>query len=194
MGETMTDQVSMNKNFLEDSIKVFRTYKQLGEKAIAQLPDPDRDLFFTPDKESNSIAVIVKHMTGNMRSRWRDFLTSDGEKPDRNRDTEFELTNQESGNARAVMEIWEEGWKILFDALASLTSEDMTRTVLIRHEPHTVVEAINRQLAHYPYHIGQIVFLARHINSADWKSLSVPRGQSDAFNAKMLEKYKDRKV
>src|SRR3979490_3411045 len=98
MGKEMTDQISINKNFLEDSIKVFRTYKQLGEKAIAQLPDPDRDLFFTPDKESNSIAVIVKHMTGNMRSRWRDFLTSDGEKPDRNRDTEFELTNQESGN------------------------------------------------------------------------------------------------
>jgi hypothetical protein len=194
MGKEMTDQISINKNFLEDSIKVFRTYKQLGEKAIAQLADPDRDLFFTPDKESNSIAVIVKHMTGNMRSRWRDFLTSDGEKPDRNRDTEFEMTREESGNARAIMDIWEEGWKYLFDTLASLTPEDMTRTVFIRHEPHTVVESINRQLAHYPYHIGQIVFLARHINSANWKSLSVPRGQSDAFNAKMLEKYKERKV
>lgn len=190
----MTEQVSINKNCLEDSIKVFRTYKQLGEKAIAQLADPDRDLFFTPDKESNTIAVIVKHMTGNMRSRWRDFLTTDGEKPDRNRDTEFEMTREESGNARAIMDTWEEGWKYLFDTLASLTPEDMSRTVMIRHEPHTVVEAINRQLAHYPYHIGQIVFLARHINSANWKSLSVPRGQSDAFNAKMLEKYKARKV
>jgi hypothetical protein len=183
MGEEM-----IAKNYLEDSIKMFRQYKKLAEKAIAQLPDPDRDLFFTPDKESNSIAITMKHMAGNMRSRWRDFLTSDGEKPDRNRDSEFEIATEE--NRETILRIWEEGWACVFNALDPLKPEDLSRTVLIRHEPHTVLQAINRQLAHYPYHIGQIVYLARHIAEKNWTSLSVPRGQSDAFNAKMVEKYK----
>jgi hypothetical protein len=183
MGEEM-----IAKNFLEDSIKMFRQYKKLAEKAIAQLPDPGRDLFFTPDKESNSIAVMMKHMAGNMRSRWRDFLTSDGEKPDRNRDSEFEIASGE--NRETILRIWEEGWACVFDALEPLKPEDLSRTVMIRHEPHTVLQAINRQLAHYPYHVGQIVYLARHIAEKKWTSLSVPRGQSDAFNAKMVEKYK----
>ncbi|MCU1310229.1 MAG: hypothetical protein JWO20_1354 [Candidatus Angelobacter sp.] len=183
MGEEM-----IAKNYLEDSIKMFRQYKKLAEKAIAQLPDPDRDLFFTPDKESNSIAITMKHMAGNMRSRWRDFLTSDGEKPDRNRDSEFEIATEE--NRETILRIWEEGWACVFNALDPLKPEDLSRTVLIRHEPHTVLQAINRQLAHYPYHIGQIVYLARHIAEKNWTSLSVPRGQSDAFNAKMVEKHK----
>jgi hypothetical protein len=183
MGEEM-----IAKNFLEDSIKMLRQYKKLAEKAIAQLPDPDRDLFFAPDNESNSIAVMMKHMAGNMRSRWRDFLTSDGEKPDRNRDNEFEIASTES--RESIMRIWEEGWACVFDALEPLKPEDLARTVMIRHEPHTVLQAINRQLAHYPYHVGQIVYLARHIAEKNWTSLSVPRGQSDAFNAKMVEKYK----
>jgi hypothetical protein len=183
MGEEM-----IAKNFLEDSIKMFRQYKKLAEKAIAQLPDPDRDLFFTPDKESNSIAVTMKHMAGNMRSRWRDFLTSDGEKPDRNRDSEFEIAGTE--DREAILQIWEEGWAYVFNALEPLKPEDLARTVMIRHEPHTVLEAINRQLAHYPYHVGQIVYLARHIAEKNWTSLTVPRGQSEAFNAKMMEKFK----
>jgi Protein of unknown function (DUF1572) len=178
----------IGKDFLEDSIKMFRQYKKLAEKAIAQLPDPDRDLFFTPDKESNSIAVTMKHMAGNMRSRWRDFLTSDGEKPDRNRDSEFEIAGTE--DREAILRIWEEGWAYVFNALEPLKPEDLARTVMIRHEPHTVLQAINRQLAHYPYHVGQIVYLARHIAEKNWTSLTVPRGQSDAFNAKMMEKFK----
>ena len=176
------------KNFLEDSIKMLRVYKKLAEKAIAQLPNPDGDLFFTLDKESNSIAVTMKHMAGNMRSRWRDFLTTDGEKLDRNRDTEFEIASTE--DRETIMRIWEEGWKCVFDALEPLKPEDLSRTVMIRHEPHTVLEAINRQLAHYPYHVGQIVYLARHIAEKNWTSLSVPRGKSEEFNAKMLEKSK----
>jgi hypothetical protein len=141
-----------------------------------------------PDKESNSIAVMMKHMAGNMRSRWRDFLTSDGEKPDRNRDSEFEIASTE--NRESITRIWEEGWACVFGALEPLKAEDLSRTVMIRHEPHTVLQAINRQLAHYPYHVGQIVYLARHIAEKNWTSLSVPRGESDAFNAKMVEKHK----
>ena len=183
MGEVM-----IARDFLEDSIKMFHQYKKLAEKAIAQLPDPDRDLFFAPDKESNSIAVTMKHMAGNMRSRWRDFLTSDGEKLDRNRDGEFEIASEE--NRETILRTWEEGWACVFEALEPLKPEDLARTVMIRHQPHTVLQAINRQLAHYPYHVGQIVYLARHIASGNWTSLSVPRGQSDAFNAKMTEKFK----
>jgi uncharacterized protein DUF1572 len=176
------------KNFLEDSLKMFRQYKKLAEKAIAQLPNPDEDFFFTLDKESNSIAVIMKHLAGNMRSRWQNFLTSDGEKADRKRDTEFEIAGTE--DRATIVRIWEEGWACVFDAIEPLKPEDLGRTVMIRHEPHTVVEAINRQLTHYPYHVGQIVFLARHIAEKNWTSLTVPRGKSEEFNAKMLEKFK----
>ena len=143
----------------------------------------DENLFVVIDAESNSIAIIVKHMAGNMRSRWMDFLTTDGEKPDRNRDMEFE----DAPKTRAsVMELWERGWNYVFDALEPLTEADLGRTVTIRTEPHSVMQAINRQVAHYAHHIGQIVFLAKHLTAqatGKWDSLSVPRGQSKAFTA-----------
>ncbi len=144
---------------------------------------PDEGLFTTLDAESNSIAIIVKHMAGNMRSRWMDFLTTDGEKTDRNRDTEFEQPPQTRAE---LLELWERGWKYLFDALTPLTDADLTRTVTIRTEPHSVMQAINRQVAHYAHHIGQIVFLAKHLTTkatGKWDSLSVPRGQSKQFAA-----------
>lgn len=127
----------------------------------------------------NSIALIVKHMAGNMRSRWTDFLTTDGEKPDRHRDTEFE--NPPATRA-AVLEAWEQGWALVFGALEPLTDADLTRTITIRGEPHSVMQAVNRQIAHYALHIGQIVFLAKHLQASNWQSLSLPRGQSAAFN------------
>jgi hypothetical protein len=168
-------------SFIKDSIDLFRYYKNLAERAMAQCPDAA--LFTILDAESNSIAVIVKHMSGNMRSRWSDFLTSDGEKPDRNRDTEFE----EPPKTRAeLLELWERGWKYVFDALQPLTDADAARTVTIRNEPHSVMQAINRQVAHYSHHIGQILFLAKHLtftSTGKWQSLSVPRGQSKQFTA-----------
>ena len=168
-------------SYVKDSIDLFRYYKNLAERAMAQCPD--EALFTTIDAESNSIAIIVKHMSGNMRSRWRDFLTTDGEKADRNRDTEFE----EPPKTRAeLMELWERGWKYVFDALQPLTDANMARTVTIRNEAHSVMQAINRQMAHYPHHIGQILFLAKHltfVSTGKWQSLSVPRGQSKQFSA-----------
>jgi hypothetical protein len=168
-------------SYLQDSAGLFRYYKKLGERAMEQCPDDG--LFATLDAESNSIAVIVKHMAGNMRSRWRDFLTSDGEKPDRHRDTEFE----EPPKTRAeLLVLWECGWKYVFDALEPLTEADMGRTVTIRTEPHSVMQAINRQVAHYAHHVGQILFAAKHFATAKtgkWDSLSVPRKQSDQFTA-----------
>jgi hypothetical protein len=140
-------------------------------------------LFTALDAESNSIAIMVKHLSGNMRSRWTDFLTTDGEKPDRNRDTEFE---QPPETRVELLEMWERGWKYLFDALKAITDEDMARTVTIRTEPHSVMQAINRQLTHYAHHIGQIVFLAKHLTTkltGTWDSLSVPRGRSKQFTA-----------
>jgi hypothetical protein len=168
-------------SFIQDSTGLFRTYKKLGDRAIAQCPDAG--LFVTLDAESNSIAIIVKHLGGNMRSRWTDFLTTDGEKPDRDRDTEFE--NPPATRAE-ILELWERGWNHVFTALASLTDADLVRTVTIRSTPHSVLQAINRQVAHYSYHVGQIVFLAKHCAATatgKWDSLSVPRGQSRQFNA-----------
>lgn len=174
--------MTITANYLNDSVESFRNYKKLAERAMAQVSD---DEFFAQiDAESNSIALIVKHIAGNQRSRWRDFLTTDGEKEDRNRDTEFELMDETRGS---MMEFWESGWATLFGALGSLTEDDFSKTVRIRGEPHTIVEAINRQLTHYAYHIGQITFLAKHIRSSDWKSLSVPRGRSEAFNKYLAE-------
>jgi len=168
-------------SYVKDSIDLFRYYKRLGDRAIEQCPD--EGLFATLDAESNSIATIVKHLSGNMRSRWTDFLTSDGEKPDRNRDSEFE----DPPRSRAeLIEMWEHGWKYLFHALESLTDADLTRTVTIRTEPHSVMQAINRQMAHYINHVGQILFAAKHFTVAKtgkWNSLSVPRGQSRTFTA-----------
>lgn len=171
------------ENYRTDALDSFRNYKKLAERAMEQVSD--EEFFAAIDDESNSIGVIVKHIAGNQRSRWKDFLTTDGEKPDRNRDTEFELI----GDTReSLMEFWESGWKTLFDALDPLTPEDLERTVTIRGEPHTVVEAINRQLTHYAYHIGQIVFLAKHLRSREWKTLSVPRNRSREFNQYLAEK------
>jgi hypothetical protein len=168
-----------------DALASFRNYKKLAERAIEQISD---DEFFTSiDEETNSIAVIVKHIAGNLHSRWRDFLTSDGEKPDRNRDGEFELTGD---TCESLMQFWELGWQTLFENIEPLTVEDFSRTVTIRGEPHTVVEAINRQLTHYAYHIGQIVLLAKHLRSTDWKTLSVPRNRSAEFNQFLAEKQR----
>src|ERR1700740_1313349 len=158
---------------VKDSIDLFRYYKKLAERAMAQCPD--EGLFTILSAESNSIAIIVKHMSGNMRSRWTDFLTSDGEKPDRNRDTEFE--SPATSRAQLLAQ-WEAGWKYVFAALTSLTDADLSRKVLIRSEPHSVTQAINRQVAHYSYHVGQIVFLSKHFACAHWTTLTVPRGKS----------------
>lgn len=175
---------SLAKHYLEDAISNFRGYKKLAEKAFAQTSD--EEFFVALDEESNSVAVIVKHIIGNMISRWTDFLNSDGEKPDRNRDMEFVITPETSKDD--LMAEWERGWSCLFKALEPLQPEDAERKVLIRGEEHTVVEAINRQLTHYAYHIGQIVFLAKHFRAAEWKSLSIPRNRSAEFNAYLDKK------
>src|SRR6478609_2222622 len=169
---------ALAEEYLADAIASFRAYKKLADKAIAQVTD--EELFVTLDEESNSIAVVMKHMAGNMISRWTDFLTTDGEKPDRNRDMEFVI---ESNTTRDdVISYWERGWKCVFDAIEPLTPADFTRRVIIRGQEHTIVQAINRQLMHYAYHIGQIVFLAKHFRSTEWQSLSIPRNRSAEFN------------
>ena len=169
-------------SYLEDSLTLFRMYKSLGEKAMAQLTGDQ--LYAVLDPEMNSVAVIVKHIAGNMLSRWSDFLTSDGEKPFRDRDAEFE---DPPPNREALLDLWNRGWVCLFSALEPLTDADLTRTITIRTEPHSVMQAINRQVTHYAYHVGQIVFLAKHLQSEHWKSLSVPRGQSQKFNQKVSQ-------
>jgi hypothetical protein len=165
------------RHVLDDLVLTLRKQKQLADRALAQVDD--ESFHRAPDPDSNSIALIVKHVAGNQRSRWRDFLESDGEKPDRDRDSEFESG---SGDSRqALMARWEEGWKLLFDALAALGPDDLLRTVTIRGEPHTVFQAIDRQLAHYAQHAGQVVLLAKHWTGPGWKSLSIPRGRSKDF-------------
>jgi hypothetical protein len=168
-------------SYIDDSVVVFHGYKKLAEGAMSQVSD--EQLFATLDPEMNSIALIVKHMTGNMWSRWTDFLTSDGEKPDRNRDSEF---LDPPATRRELIERWESGWKLVFDAMEPLTEADLTRTVMIRGEAHSVMQAINRQVAHYASHVGQIIFLAKHLQSSKWKTLSVPRNQSEEFNRRMM--------
>lgn len=170
---------SISREYMEDALSSFRAYKKLAEKGIDQLKD--EEFFVTLDEEGNSIAVIMKHMAGNMLSRWTDFLNSDGEKPDRNRDMEFVI--EDSTTKDAVIGYWQRGWEAVFAALEPLQPEDFQRTVSIRGEAHTIVQAINRQLTHYAYHIGQIVFLAKHFRSSEWKSLSIPRNRSMEFNA-----------
>jgi hypothetical protein len=171
-------------HFLEDTLAVFRKYKKLAEDAMAQIGD--EEFFATIDAEANSVAVIVKHLAGNMRSRWSDFLTADGEKATRDRDAEFRIEPQQTTRAE-VLGWWEEGWGYVFAAVEPLTPADLERTVMIRNEPHTVVKAINRQLTHYAYHTGQIVLLAKHFKSENWQSLSIARGQSEAFNQSLRE-------
>lgn len=169
------------QNYHEDSITVLKNYKKLADKAIAQLKD--EEFFVTLDEEANSVAVVMKHMAGNMFSRWTDFLTTDGEKPDRNRDMEFVI--EEKTTKDDVLDYWERGWACVFAAIEPLTPEDFEKTVMIRGEEHTIVMAINRQLTHYAYHVGQIVFLAKHFRSREWSSLSIPRNKSAEFNASM---------
>ena len=167
-------------SYLEDSLSLFRYYKKLGEGAMAQLSD--QQLRAVLDPEMNSISQIVKHMAGNMRSRWTDFLTSDGEKPDRRRDSEFE---EPPASREALMKMWEAGWNCLFSALEPLGPADADRKVTIRGEAHSVMQAVNRQVAHYAYHVGQIVFLAKHLQHTGWKSLSIPRKDSEKFNQRV---------
>jgi hypothetical protein len=174
------------QHYLEEAGRQLRGHKRMGEAAMAQLTD--KDFFVTLDSESNSVAILVKHLAGNMRSSFTDFLATDGEKPDRFRDNEFELT---SATTRAeVMKWWEEGWARVFTALSPLKPEDVTRTVTIRGEPHTVLQAVNRQIAHYAQHIGQIVFLAKHLRGSQWKTLSVPRGQSENYKTAAPKAHK----
>ena len=173
-------------HYLEEARRQMRGHKRMGEGAMAQLKD--EEFFVALDTESNSVAVLVKHLAGNMRSRFTDFLTSDGEKPDRFRDREFEVTSATTRDE--VMRWWEEGWARVFGAIDPLKPEDMTREVTIRGEPHTVLMAINRQIAHYAAHIGQIVFLAKHLRSSQWKTLSIPRGKSEEFKKVPPKNYK----
>lgn len=177
----------MSSPILDAARDEFQKIKKLGDKAIAQLSDAD--LHVKIDDESNSVAVIMRHMAGNMRSRWTDFLTLDGEKPDRFRDGEFEdrLLSRE-----ALLAEWEDGWKRLFDALTPLTDADLQRTVVIRTEPHSVYQAISRQVAHYAGHVYQILFVGKHLKGKSWTTLSVPKGQSEEFNRKMIERLKAR--
>lgn len=177
----MNDEII--KNYHADALQSFRNYKKLAERAIEQVSD--EEFFALIDAEANSIAVIVKHIAGNLHSRWSDFLSSDGEKTDRNRDTEFEMI----GDTReSLMQFWNGGWQILFDNIEPLTVDDFSKTVAIRGEPHSIIEAINRQLTHYAYHIGQIILLAKHFKSATWKTLSVPKNKSAEFNKFLTEK------
>lgn len=166
--------------YLEDSLSLFRHYKKTAEAAMEQVTD--EQLVAVLDPEMNCIAAIVKHMAGNLRSRWTDFLTSDGEKPDRNRDSEF--AEPPSGR-NDLMKHWESGWNCLFSALEPLSTADLGRKITIRGEAHSVMQAINRQVAHYAYHCGQIVFLAKHFQHSCWKSLSTPRGQSAEFTRRV---------
>jgi hypothetical protein len=167
------------KHFLEEAVKTFRSQKALADRAFEQLKDEEFQA--TLDEESNSIGVIIKHLAGNMLSRWTDFLTTDGEKPSRNRDMEFVLTPETT--REELLARWEEGWTCTFRALESLQPEDVGRSVFIRGEEHTVMKAVMRQMAHYAQHVGQIIFLAKHFRSAEWKSLSIPRNRSAEFNA-----------
>jgi hypothetical protein len=177
--------MSIPDDYLSDVARRFRDLKSLADRAIAQAPDAG--LFQPLDEASNSIAVLMRHLAGNMRSRWRDFLTTDGEKPDRHRDREFEAPPDPT--RAAVAADWESGWACLFDELGRLGPSDLGRTVTTRHEPTSVVSAINRQLAHAAMHVGQIVMLARHAAPGTWQPLSIPRGQSEAYNEKMKRRF-----
>jgi Protein of unknown function (DUF1572) len=167
-------------SYLSDSLAILRYYKKLGDQAIAQVLESDLTIVISA--ESNSIAIIVKHLAGNMLSRWPDFLSADGEKAGRDRDAEFEAPPQTRAE---IVSLWDSGWKAVFDALTPLTDADLNRTIRIRSERHSVMQAVNRQITHYSYHVGQIVFLAKHLVGARWTSLSIPRGKSADFNARV---------
>ena len=175
----------MQNSYLSSAKKLFGYYKKLGEDAMMQVND--EQLFFQPNEDSNSIAIIVQHLAGNMLSRWTDFLTTDGEKDWRNRDAEFETT---INNKEELIIFWNRGWQCLFDALEPLTEKDLDKIIYIRNEGHTVMEAINRQLAHYAYHVGQIIFLAKMLRDNEWKSLSIPKNKSQDYNQEKFSKEK----
>ena len=177
----------MKNDFITSSKNQFEYYKQLGEKTFNQLTD--EQLFWQYNNESNSIATIVKHLWGNMLSRWTDFFTTDGEKEWRKRDEEFE---NDIKTKEELISKWEEGWYCLFKIIDNLTVEDLDKIIYIRNQGHSVTEAINRQLAHYPYHIGQIVFIGKMVCDSDWKSLSIPKGNSKVYNQEKFEKPKSR--
>ena len=170
----MVEPGGFAQHYLEDALRQLHKLKAQGDRALAQVPESD--WFTVLDPESNSIAILMKHLAGNMRSRWTDFLTSDGEKPDRRRDSEFE--REETDTAQSIREMWEAGWRLVFAAIEPLKPEDLLRTVTMRGEAHSVTEAINRQMTHYAGHVGQIVLLAKHFAGPAWKSLSIPRGKS----------------
>jgi hypothetical protein len=182
----MNDQ-PLAQHYLADALRTFRDYKKLAERALAQVGDDD--FFATLDPESNSIAINMKHMAGNMLSRWTDFLTTDGEKPNRERDMEFVIVPDSTRDD--LLAYGEKGWQCVFDAIEPLGPEDLLRVVLIRGQEHTVMQAINRQIAHYAYHTGQIVYLAKHFKSNEWQSLTVPRNKSAEFNAHLEQKTKE---
>ena len=172
---------SLGPHYLEDALKTFREYKTTAERAFAQTTD--EDFFRTIDEESNSIAIIVKHMAGNMLSRWTDFLTTDGEKPNRQRDMEFVMLPETT--KEDMLAFWEKGWACVFAAIEPLRPEDLMRIVQIREQDHTVMQAINRQLSHYANHLGQIIYLAKHFKSSDWQTLSVPKNKSAEVSARL---------
>lgn len=174
--------MTLGSTYLDSAIKRLLSYKKLGDSTFAQLDE--KDFHFAPNDESNPIAVIIRHLHGNMLSRWTNFLTEDGEKPDRDRDSEF---NPPPLGKDALIALWEEGWNCLLSTLRSLKEEDLLRTITIRREPLIVIDAINRQLAHYPHHVGQIVYIGKMIRNEKWQSLSIPRGASDSFNRQMNE-------
>ena len=180
--------MTSDQNYLDSTRRLFQYYRGLGEKALAQVGD--EHIHVQPSPESNSIAIVVKHLSGNMHSRFTDFLHSDGEKPWRNRDAEFE---NDYADKAELLAAWNAGWEALFSAIDPLRAEDLSTIVYIRNEGHTVLEALNRQLAHYSYHVGQVVFLCRWLAGADWQSLSIPKGGSQVFNAEKFEQEKTRR-
>ncbi len=177
----MTQNAGPGAAYLAEALRGLRQYKRLAEDAMKQLSDDE--LFVAPDAESNSVAVIVKHMAGNMKSRWTGFLTSDGEKPDRNRDNEFII--HDATTRADVMQWWEQGWSTVFNAIEPLQPDDLSKTISIRGEAMPAMQGINRQVMHYSYHVGQIAYVAKHIRSADWQTLSIAKGKSEAYNGKL---------
>jgi hypothetical protein len=175
----MAADSSLAAAYLDEAFRSFRGYKRMADGALAQLND--QDFFYLPDPDSNSVALVVKHIAGNLRSRWTDFLTTDGEKPDRNRDQEFILTTADT--REDLMRRWDQTWETVLNTMKSLKPEDVTRIVTIRGDAHTVLQAINRSLTHTAYHVGQILYVAKHRRGADWVTMSIPKGKSAEFNA-----------
>jgi Protein of unknown function (DUF1572) len=184
----MANETSPAAAYLDEAFRSFRGYKRMADGALAQLND--EDFFYLPDSESNSVAIVVKHIAGNLRSRWTDFLTTDGEKPDRNRDQEFLLTAADT--REDLMRRWEQSWETVFNTIKSLKPEDVTRTVTIRGDAHSVLQALNRSVTHVAYHVGQILYLGKHRRGKDWTTMSIPKGKSVEFNALKPEQRKAR--